>query len=401
MSDADTKTRQAIAEEAAAWFVEFQGQPPGRSTKRRFVGWLTESPVHIEEYLAVAKVFGALQHVDPKGDIDAEVIAQETVVRLHEDVDEPGRVRQKFRNGTGVPTTREALDQQDGIGNLDQPKRGRGSVRERTGAGLAQVARQRFWASAATLTLAIAAVALYIQGMGPDTYATRLGEQRSVLLDDGSVISLNTSTRIEVAYTEDARQVRLIQGEALFDVEKDVTRPFLVKTQAAVIRVTGTQFNVYDKDDSTAVTVLEGQVEVAPRDVEPRAPATAQSTGSSGDSAGAVARLTAGNQALVRRGSAEIETVAVASPEAVTAWTERRLVFDATPLSEIVQQFNRYNRKKLVLEDPTLASLELSGVFDSNDPESLVLFLKRISDVEAVTSANGREIRIRAPKTAP
>lgn len=66
MSEAGTKTREAIAEEAAAWFVEFQGQAPGRSAKRRFVDWLTESPVHVEEYLAIAKVFGALGHVDRK-----------------------------------------------------------------------------------------------------------------------------------------------------------------------------------------------------------------------------------------------------------------------------------------------------------------------------------------------
>ena len=70
------------------------------------------------------------------------------------------------------------------------------------------------------------------------------------------------------------------------------------------------------------------------------------------------------------------------------------MVFDSTPLSDIVQQFNRYNHKRLVLDDPGLASLELSGVFGSNDPESLVLFLQRIADVEVATSSDGSEIRI-------
>jgi transmembrane sensor len=411
MSEGVTKTREAIAEEAAAWFVEFQGQPPGRSAKRRFVSWLTESPVHVEEYLAIAKVFGALQHMDPKGEIDAETIAQETVVALHGEfggLEQIGRESEEA-DWSSVPASRAGgLDQRDSIGELQQQGGSRPRSLGRKAGGLRQwagrakpVGRRASWTAAAAIVLGAGASALYIQGVGPDTYSTRLGEQRSVVLEDGSMVTLNTQSTMRVHFSDARRLVELVEGEALFDVEKDVARPFLVETGAAVIRVTGTQFNVYDRDEGTAVTVLEGQVEIAPREVQPEARAAKQSPGISSGSAGGVAKLVAGDQAVVKSGSAEIQTITVASLEPVTAWTERRLVFDATPLSEIVEQFNRYNRERLVLDDPSLASLELSGVFGSHDPQSLVLFLQRISDVDVVTSADGREIRIRAVKTAP
>lgn len=249
------------------------------------------------------------------------------------------------------------------------------------------------------VVLAVAAAALYVRGVAPEIYATALGEQRSVLLEDGSMISLNTSTRIEVAFTDETRQVRLVQGEALFDIEKDVARPFLVETGSAMIRVTGTKFNVYEQSEGTAVTVLRGEVEVRPRTAAPAVSAANEPVESARSPPVEVAKLTAGRRALVKSGSAEIETTTVTSLEPVTAWTERRLVFDSTPLSDIVQQFNRYNHKRLVLDDPSLASLELSGVFGSNDPEVLVLFLQRVANVEVVTSSDGSEIRIHAANT--
>lgn len=403
MSEPGTKSRQAIAEEAAEWFVQLQEKPPPRFIKNRFTAWLTESPVHVEEYLAIAKVFGALQHVDPKGEIDVEALADETVVALHGEFDGLIQAVQEMVDGPTFTSEGEELGQQESAGDLAQGRRRSGSVRRRTGGGLLQQAgrarragRRIPWLTAAALVLGIGASALYIQGIGPETYSTRLGEQRSVVLEDGSMVSLNTSTSIEVAFNEETRQVHLIQGEALFDVEKDATRPFLVETSSAVIRVTGTQFNVYQQADGTAVTVLKGEVEVRPRKQTPTASATSRGVEGTESQAGDVAKLTVGHQAVVKSGSAEIQTISVSNLEPVTAWTARRLVFDSTLLSDIVQQFNRYNHKRLVLDDPSLASLELSGVFGSNDPESLVLFLQRIADVEVVTSSDGSEIRIHA-----
>lgn len=408
MDKSVTRSRQAIVDTAAEWFVQLQEKPASRSTRERFAAWLTESPVHVEEYLAIAKVFDALGHVDPGREIDVAALADETVVAILGELDGSTEEVREADDGaeSRALNVGKRPDRPDSPGKSDQAGRTRPRTRmtrrrapargARNELRRLQGARTRLWASAAMVVLTIAAAALYLRDMAPEIYATALGEQRSVLLEDGSMISLNTSTRVEVAFTDESRQVRLVQGEALFDIEKDVARPFLVETRSAMIRVTGTRFNVYEQSDGTAVTVLRGEVEVRPRTAAPTVSAASENVESARSPPVDVAKLTAGRKALVRSGSAEVETTTVARLEPVTAWTVRRLVFDSTPLSEIVHQFNRYNRKRLVLNDESLESLELSGVFGSNDPESLVLFLQRIADVEVVTSSDGSEVRIQA-----
>ena len=233
------------------------------------------------------------------------------------------------------------------------------------------------WSLAAGVLIVAVSAGLFFGTIQNATieYVTGLGEQRSVLLDDGSMVVLNTQSRLEVSYSESARLLRLTEGEALFEVEQDVSRPFLVETISAVIRVTGTQFNVYERDGETAVTVIEGIVEVAPK-----AAPVARQPGPSLESlsaSGETATLAVGDHAVVKSGSVSIEATKVENLEPVTAWTERRLVFSETPLSQIVAEFNRYNRQRLVLDDAAVGELELSGVFGAHDPESLVLFLER------------------------
>ena len=363
MSNPLSKSRTAIAEEAATWFVDWRESPPSRTDKARFADWLAESPVHVEEYLAIAQIYGVLAQVQVADVTDVETLVDDTIVALHGDsISDPAPAPDHSRH------------------------------RRWEGLGLA-----------ATVLIAVLSAALFYADLfeEPTTeYVTGLGEQRSVLLDDGSMVSLNTQSRLEVAYSDSERRVRLSAGEALFDVEEDLARPFLVETASARIRVTGTQFNVYQQNGATAVTVIEGTVEVAPkaqpaarRDVDPDSQTPSRS--------GAVATLAVGEQAVVRSGSVAIEATRIANLEPVTAWTDRRLVFSETPLSQIVEEFNRYNHQRLVLDDATVAELELSGVFSTHDPESLILFLERIANIEVTTLADGSEIHVRSADTTP
>ena len=362
MTKDHSKTRVAIAEEAAEWFVEWREATPSRSDKARFTDWLAESPVHVEEYLAIAKLYGELIHVDPAKVEDVDALVDDTIVALHgELVSDPAPVP-----------------------NLSTHRRWAG------------------WGLAATALVAIAAsFYLYIGTEDvPETYTTGLGEQRSILFDDGSMVSLNTASGIEVAYTDEQRWIRLTHGEALFDVEEDKTRPFWVETDSALIRVTGTQFNVYEQNGSTAVTVIEGTVEVAPR-ASPAAQVLGASDQTRLTASGEVAKLEVGDQAVVKSGSVAIAATKIENLEPVTAWTDRRLVFSETPLSEIVAEFNRYNHQRLILDDATVATLEVSGVFNTHDPEALILFLERIADVDVEHSSDGSEIHVRAADTTP
>lgn len=358
-----SRSRAAIAEEAAEWFVEWREAPPSKAGKMRFTEWLAESPVHVEEYLAIAQIYGALPNVDPSSISDVDAFVDDTVVALH-----------------GSSAAVEHVS--DPVPAVGVPRSGRPWVG---------------WSLAAGVLVAVVSAGFFYVGTIRNAtieYTTGLGEQRSILLDDGSMVSLNTESGMAVAYTDAERRITLTHGEALFDVEEDTGRPFWVETGAALIRVTGTQFNVYAQDGSTAVTVIEGTVEVAPR----ASPAARAMPGDTQGNAGAgdIAELTVGDQAVVKSGSVAIAATKIENLEPITAWTDRRLVFSKTPLSDIVTEFNRYNHQRLILDDATVATLEVSGVFSTHDPESLILFLERIADVEVHHSPDGSEIHVRA-----
>src|SRR5205807_1325966 len=96
----------------------------------------------------------------------------------------------------------------------------------------------------------------------PQVYATAIGEQRSVVLKDGSMIQLNSRSRVEVRYTDHDRKIALKEGQALFTVARDTQRPFLVSAGDTAVRAVGTQFDVNRLETEIVVTVLEGKVAV-------------------------------------------------------------------------------------------------------------------------------------------
>jgi transmembrane sensor len=210
------------------------------------------------------------------------------------------------------------------------------------------------------------------------TYATQTGEQRTVTLTDGSVVQLNSQSRLRVSFSEQERRVELIDGQALFEVAKNPARPFVVVSGTTSVQAVGTQFDVYRRSAGTVVTVLEGRVAVSGNTVRGPAPSKLESTGS-----GAVL-LSAGEQIIVT-------PTAVLAPkatnvEAAVAWTQKKLVFDAAPLSEVVAEFNRYSHQRLVLDNAELDEIRISGVFASSGVEHLVQFLQQRFDVIATTS---------------
>ncbi len=210
-------------------------------------------------------------------------------------------------------------------------------------------------ALAASVFLIAVGIGFYFQrGM----YATDIGEQRSVTLQDGSVIDLNARSRIRVRYGSDTRHIDLMEGQALFHVARDRARPFIVASGDTQVRAVGTAFDVNRKAAGVVVTVVEGRVTVL-------APSVQHS--------GTGALLAAGEQLSVSGTSArKAERPDIA---AATAWTQHRLVFNAAPLSEVVEEFNRYNARQLVIDAPELETFGVVGVFSSTDPAALLRFL--------------------------
>jgi transmembrane sensor len=161
------------------------------------------------------------------------------------------------------------------------------------------------------------------------------------------------------------------------------------------VRAVGTQFDVNKRRGGTVVTVVEGRVSVLtnvadaridPIDVElsmpqmPRSPDAGQAD-RNGEASVSIL-LTAGEQITVTGTMAkEITRPDVAR---ALAWTQRQLVFDAATLSEVAEEFNRYNQRQLIVQDPDLYEFHISGVFASTDPEALLQFLRERAGVRVV-----------------
>jgi len=188
----------------------------------------------------------------------------------------------------------------------------------------------------------------------------------------------------------------------LFRVVKDATRPFIVKVGATLVRAVGTEFDVYAKRGSTIVTVVEGRVAILTD--HPLAPPTP------GVPSAAVDTPHLSNVQFPSIAPGKIGNILVASGEQLTvspqeiqkdehpnianatAWTQRQLVFESASLSDVADEFNRYNGKQLIVEDPRLDTFHVSGVFSSTDPASLIRFLRARPELRIVETDS--QIRI-------
>ncbi len=212
-------------------------------------------------------------------------------------------------------------------------------------------------------------------------YVTAVGEQRSITLEDGSVVELNSQSRLRAHFQDDLRAIELLEGEAIFRVSKDPNRPFRVRTGATDIVAVGTAFNVKASDSRTVVTVLEGRVRVNQRAAAERsAAATAKAVSEF--------ELAVGDQLILARAQPAVR-VSLRDTEKVTSWTERRLIFEDTPLSSAAAEFARYSPRAIRIEDPRVAERKINGVFDATDPASLAEFLSGDETLNVRSDAEG------------
>ena len=288
--------------------------------------------------------------------------------------------------------------------------------------------RGRRWGWAARSLAAAAALALAFVALDSArptatpllrTAVTPIGGFEKIDLPDGSVVRLNTSSAVEVAFTATERRVHLRRGEASFTVAMDRARPFIVRVGQVDVRAVGTVFNVRCLPAAVEVLVTEGKVRVddaasglsrlAPPSNSPAIP-PAPRTIAPGPSIGAT---TAADEPLLVEGHRITITTAVSAPAAFVpvavapqeaaralAWQSRRLEFSAQPLAEVVAEFNRYNRHQLVIEDAGLAAQRFGGKFPANDIESFVLLLESNFGVIAERRTGETMLR-RIPATLP
>lgn len=208
-------------------------------------------------------------------------------------------------------------------------------------------------------------------------------------LPDGTVAELNGASRIDVAFSETERRVRLVEGEAHFIVAKNPLRPFYVTAGPVTVRAVGTAFNVRLADEAIEILVTEGRVNLESAPVHPSASPAPAATAPAAVPTPVVAPLSEGQHALIALASgqpaspATIGDVGQKEIDEKLGWQSTRLVFENTPLAEAIEGFNRFNRRQLTLGDPALRRRTLSGTFRADNLEGFLRMIRFTIDVKA------------------
>jgi transmembrane sensor len=348
-------------EQAAEWFMRLRESELTDAERKQFTDWLAEAPVNVREYLGTAEVWGALQTPNIWPTESKEDLLE--AIRQARDAN----VFTLKANGEN-PGDSEIL-------------------------GWPAATTQRWrWPVPFALAAGVMFIAFFVWSridLNTTTYRTARGEQRSIVLADGSIVQLNTLSKLVVHFDQKQRRIELPQGEALFRVAHDRARPFDVRTQFAIVRAVGTEFDVYNRKEGTHVAVIEGRVIVgsaaellssAIPDRNSRPQNSTVTTEHSPD-IGVGIPLAAGQQITVSPAAAPKPTPANAT--AATAWIQRRIVLDNDEIATAIAEFNRYNHTQMQVRGTGLAGLRITGVFNADDPSALVKYLKEVQGVQA------------------
>jgi transmembrane sensor len=313
-----------VRAEAAAWIARLRNEQRGPDIEAQFRGWLGKSEQHRRAFTRMTQVW-----------------------------EQAGNIRIRARDTIPVHEGRSS--------------------------------RFSRWAPSLAATLILVAVGtVYYWRDG--ALETGIGQEKTRLLQDGTRIVLNTDTRIEVKYDEHARRVRLIRGEAWFEVSKRPTWPFIVSVGDQEIRALGTSFIVrHDGVQDLSVTLVDGRISVAPIATDDTAPSQAPQF------------LVPGERLVVSRHQAP--TMDRPELSRITAWERGRVEFEETPLKDATTEMNRYNTIHITVPDAEVAQLRIGGVFRAGDSSEFVKIVTAALGLRA--DRNGHDIVLSRSGTKP
>jgi transmembrane sensor len=225
--------------------------------------------------------------------------------------------------------------------------------------------RWKRWAAVAACLL-LAAGMLWMEhdrqwiGAAMADYRTGMGEQRVITLEDGSSLHLNTDTAVNIAFSADRRDLQLLKGEASFTVASDPTRPFVVKSGTVLTRALGTAFAIRRHAGMITVTVMEHQVEL----------------GVSSESAFPDLTVHEGEQVRysAEAGFSPVRRIDLGKE---TAWQRGKVIFEAQPLADVVEELNRHRHGQIIILNPALRALKVTGLFDTAEPDAALRMIQQ------------------------
>lgn len=326
--------REVIDEAAVAWVVRLGSDQRTRADEEAFRAWLEENPTHAEAFADCLSLWDGVRS------LAASDVGHVALLRVR--APKPPLTRL---------TRRAAIY---------------------SGFGLS----------------AGAAFAAFLVLGGEQTFQTAPGEQKHIQLADGTGVLLNTDTVLRVRLIRSERRLYLDRGQAYFEVAKDQSRPFRVFAGPDEVRALGTAFEVRRMGDDVVVTLEEGRVAIYRNGHAAALRVEGDMRPQSTPGLTLATVLTPGEQATVRA----VFPVSVRRVDlrAAQAWRYGQMILDDAPLRDTVADLNRYGGVQIVLADPKLASIRVSGVFHTGRPDDFV---------EAITSTFPVEIASRDDNT--
>jgi len=329
-----------IETQAAMWLARRDAAGWSLADEDALVAWLDASTAHKVAFIRLEAAWNASRRLKALGAGIPQGVVPARVWR---------RSRVFGRRGEGRPVRQD----------------GRPTERTRAAASDAAASplrrgRMGLYSLAAGLLIAAALGGVWLFWPEGSVYRTAVGGLEAVPMRDGSKVTLNTDTDIRVLLTRSERRVDLERGEAFFEVAHDTTRPFIVRAGNSRIVVVGTKFSVRREAHEVRVMVTEGKVRVE-----------------SGGGAGA-APLTfvrAGNIARAQESGVLVSPESAAEAEAALGWRHGYVVLHDTPIAEAAAEFNRYNMKKIVIQDPGVGEIRIGGNFRSTSTDAFVRLL--------------------------
>jgi transmembrane sensor len=355
-----------LSEQATEWLLALEDDDP--QVQAQFRQWLFSSARHIEEFLLVSAVYRRLDGIDRSGRIDIQRLIAEASSNV-------------------IP-----------LSELRPVPQAPASLTRATATDTPNVGVRRTWVMVVTaVSVALMALGAWRIGTGWQRYVTPSGEQRIVQLEDGSLLTLNSRSEVAVRFSEAAREVHLLVGNAKFKVAHDTKRPFRVYAGDSTIQAVGTEFNVFRRAQETRVAVLEGRVRISRQTEEASAGGIERPAQHDADTVAPVtapALATAGTQAQLKAG----EEARIDADGEITRSPlgKRRLVFNNERLEDVAETFNFYNPQLHIrVQDPIAAERRLTGTFNADTPQSLIQILSAESSLAVEQSGVDLVIRAR------
>lgn len=339
-----------IEAEAAAWVARFDADAATEEDRAAFEAWKNRSPHHRE---AASRLSDLWVDLDVLGQL-APPVAQAA----------PRRPLARRRN----PARRKSSPM---------------AVAMSVAAALAVAIALGFTASGLRNTTSV--------------YETAIGEQRTVNLADGSSVQLNTNSRVEVRFTDHSRDLRLVTGEAFFEVAPNKHKPFSVYVGHEVVRAVGTAFVVRLRDEKMEVMVTKGTVQLASITDPPRVLRLDRARDLPRRTLATVSAPPGGaaQSAILADDTVKPAEVSAAQTVRQLAWRQGMLVFAGEPLSEVVADVSRYTDVQIDIADESLATLKVGGYFKAGEVEPMLDALETGFGIQ-VERLGARHVRLRA-----